>query len=57
MYVPVLTVAGDDSQLVGPGQGHVRVPYHHHCIQTLGQGELDGYERTEVHLQSKKASM
>lgn len=44
--LPVLTVAGDDSQLVGPGHGHVGVPQHHHCIQTLGQGELHGDRRT-----------
>lgn len=38
--LPVLTVASDDSQLVCPGHGHVGVPDHHDCIQTLGQGEL-----------------
>lgn len=46
MKLPVLTVACDDSQPVCPGHGHVGVAHHHDCIQTLGQGELEGQERT-----------
>lgn len=44
MNLPVLTVASDDSQLVCPGHGHVGVPDHHDCIQTLRQGELNGHK-------------
>ena len=42
--LPVLTVAGDDSQPVSPGHGNVGVPQNHDCIQTLRQGELHEHE-------------
>lgn len=41
-------MTSDDSQLVCPGHGHVGVPQHQDCIQTLWKGELGRYKNTDV---------
>lgn len=40
LWLPVLTVTGDDSQFVCPRHRHVGVSHHHDRIQTFRQREL-----------------